>query len=306
MVYSAAVWAFDWAPPYENAIASIAKTGCKGVELRIRTREELAQYYTDERVSALKAQLAQTGLALTALNVTPQGASSVDKSEREQAVRDFRRAADIAEALGAKLITVAASYPFDVEIIDEHYKPSMQIWEVKLPDNPDFAQNYEDYLDTLHQFAAVCREKGMKLAIENQPTSWARNTDAVLRLLEKLGEDNVGVTYDVANLTMVGELAEIFAYRVNKHIFNVQLADNHGLSNVHWRPGKGKNDFNALMRALADVGYDGPYCLELGDAKGAARNPAAWYEPFGDHDTLVHEHELAIAEMERVCREEGV
>ena len=37
MVYSAAVWAFDWAPPYENAIASIAKTGCKSLHSIIPT-----------------------------------------------------------------------------------------------------------------------------------------------------------------------------------------------------------------------------------------------------------------------------
>ena len=304
MDYSAAAWAFDWAPPYENAIDAIAEVGCKGVELRIRTREELNEYYTDERNTALRAQMDRLGLKLTNLNFTPEGASNVCAEERAQAVADFRRVAAIAKQLDAALITVAASYPFDQKHIDEHYKPSMQIWTTPVPENADFAQNYTDYLTTLHQFAAICRESGFKLAVETVPLTWARNTDAILRLLEKLGEENVGVTYDVANITMSGELAEIFVYRLNKRIFNVQMADNHGVNNAHWRPGKGKNDFNALVRALDDVGYQGAICLELGDAKGAGRNPAAWFEPHGDYEVLSHEHTLAMAELDRVYQEE--
>lgn len=304
MVYSAAVWAFDWAPPYEDAIKAIAETGCKGVELRIHTRDELQSYYTDERCEVLRKLMQDKGLVLTNLNFTPEGASGVGVDARAQAITDFRRVAELAKKLGTGLVTVAASYPFDIKPIDEHYKPSMQIWSVPVPAGADFNKNYADYLDTLRGFAAVCKETGLKMAIETIPLSWARNTDAILRLLEKLGEDNVGVSYDVANITMSGDLAEIFTYRLNKRIFNVQMADNHGVNNAHWRPGKGKNDFNALVRALDDVGYRGPVCLELGDAKGAGRNPAAWYEPHGDHKTLIYEHKLAIAELDRVYQEE--
>lgn len=304
MVYSAAVWAFDWTPPYEDAIKSIAKTGCKGVELRIHTREELQSYDTQARSDALKALLRDEGLSLTNLHFTPAGASSTVAAARAQAVSDFRHVAELAKKLGTGLVTVAASYPFDVQPMDEHYKPSMQIWSVPVPAGADFNQNYADYLDTLRGFAAICKDAGLKLAIETIPLSWARNTDAILRLLEKLGDDNVGVCYDVANISMSGDLAEIFAYRLNKRIFHVQMADNHGVNNAHWRPGKGKNDFNALVRALDDVGYQGAVSLELSDAKGAGRNPAAWYEPHGDHKTLIAEHKLAIAELDRVYQEE--
>lgn len=305
MVFSAAAWSFDWDPPYDKAINAIADLGFAGVELRIKAVAEVDSYYTGSVCAGLKALMEQRGLALTNVVVQPTGASSRDGGARRKAVEDFCRMAAVCAALGTPLITVGGSYPFDLPFTDDHLKPSMQVWNQDVPGDWDFEENFEGYLATLRQFAAICEEKGMKMALETVPSAWVRNTDAALRLLEKLGVEGVGITYDVANISMVGELPEIFAHRLNKRLFNVQMADNHGLSAAHWRPGKGKNDFGALVRALKDFGYDGPVCLELSDTRGAAGNPALCYEAHGDYEKLAYEHKLALAEMGRVCQEEG-
>lgn len=305
MDFSAAAWAFEWAPPCEDAIRAIADLGFAGVELRIQGRGELA-YYSDETNKALRALMDEKNLRLTSLNFTPEGASSLKAEERRTAVEDFRRVAAVAGQLGTGLITIGPSYPAEAKHTDEHYKPSMQVWNTAMPEGVDLVQNYEDYLETLRGFAAVCREHGLKMAVEPVPNAWIRNTDAVLRLLEKPGFEDVGVTYDVANISMIGDIAEIFVYRVGRRICNVQMADNHGVNNAHWRPGKGKNDFGAIVRALADVGYQGPVCLELSDAEGAGRSPAALYDPHADYEKLSRSHKLAVAELERIYSEEGV
>lgn len=291
--------------PCEDAIRAIAKLGFAGVELRMQGKSELS-YYSDSTNQALRALFEEKNLTLTNLNFTPSGASSPKAEERAAAVEDFRRVAAVVKQLGAALITIGPSYPNESPAIDEHYKPSMQVWNNPLPDGVDLVQNYEDYLDTLRAFAAICREEGLKMAVEPVPNAWVRNTDAALRLLEKPGLEDVGVTYDVANISMIGDLPEIFIYRLNRRIYHVQLADNHGVNNAHWRPGKGKNDFGAIVRALSDVGYQGAYSLELTDAEGAGRSPAALYDPHGDYEKLSRSHRLAMAEMERVFREEGV
>ena len=304
MVFSAAAWAFDWAPPCENAIRAIAGLGFAGVELRIQGRKELA-YYSDETNAVLR-ELMDGKLALTNLNFTPEGASSPDREARQAAVQDFARVAEVAKQLRAELITLGPSYPYEAVATDEHYKPSMQVWNTALPADADLVRNYEEYLDTLRSFAGICRKEGLRLAVETVPNAWVRNTDAALRLLEKPGLEDVGITYDVANISMIGDIGEICVYRLNKRIYNVQMADNHGVNNAHWRPGKGKNDFGAIVRALADVGYQGPVCLELTDAEGAGRSPAALYDAHGDYEKLSRSHRLAVAELERIYREEGV
>lgn len=305
MVYSAAAWAFDWDPPYTDAINTIADLGFKGIELRIQGSKDL-EYYSDKTNRELRKLMDSRGLTLTNLNYTPGGASSPKAEERKAAVKDFETVITAAKQLGAELITLGPSYPGDVSCTDEHYRPSMQIWNMDIPDELDMIKNYEEYLDTLRRFADLCRKNDLKLAVETVPYSWARNTDAVLRLLEKPGLEDVGVTYDVANISMIGEVAELFVYRVNKRICNVQMADNHGINNVHWRPGKGKNNFNAIVRALHDVGYNGPVCLELSDAEGAGRSPRGLYDPHGNYEKLCRSHKLAVSELDRIYCEEGL
>lgn len=305
MVYSAAAWAFDWEPPCVDAINAIAGLDFQGVELRIQGREEL-KYYNDETNKSLRALMDSKDLRLTNLNFTPEGASSPIAEERALAVKDFEAVITAATQLGTQLITLGPSYPGEMTCVDEHYRPSMQVWNMDIPDGLDLVKNYEEYLDTVRSFASLCREHGLKLAIETVPYAWARNTDAVLRLLEQPGLEDVGVTYDVANISMIGEVAEIFVYRLNSRIYNVQMADNHGANNVHWRPGKGKNDFNAIVRALDDVGYKGCVCLELSDAEGAGRSPRGLYDPHGNYEKLCRSHRLAVAELERIYCEEGL
>ena len=54
-----------WLPPYERAIQRIAHAGCKHVELVAWNIAGLQDYYTRERIAALKALISGEGLTLT-------------------------------------------------------------------------------------------------------------------------------------------------------------------------------------------------------------------------------------------------
>jgi len=43
------------------------------------------------------------------------------------------------------------------------------------------------------------------------------------------------------------------------------LQDNHGKEDDHLPPGQGMIDWPAVLRALASVGYDGVYMIEISD-----------------------------------------
>ena len=51
---------------------------------------------------------------------------------------------------------------------------------------------------------------------------------------------------------------------------NTHFSDNDGHTNAHWRPGRGKIDWVAILAALEAIGYAGPITLELEDAPGAS------------------------------------
>jgi sugar phosphate isomerase/epimerase len=68
----------------------------------------------------------------------------------------------------------------------------------------------------------------------------------------------------------MGELSEMVIYEVGDRVFHTHLSDNDGTSNVHWRPGKGKIDWRAVLQALQAVGYDYVLSIELEDVPGVA------------------------------------
>src|SRR5262249_13967540 len=57
----------------------------------------------------------------------------------------------------------------------------------------------------------------------------------------------------------------------NKRIKHIHASDNDAVTNVHWRPGMGKIDWQAMFDALKDVGYDGVVSIELEDVPGVSR-----------------------------------
>ena len=57
MHFGAAIWPFQWQPPYEDAIRRVARLGFRGVELIAWDREALETYYTPGRIAALRSVL---------------------------------------------------------------------------------------------------------------------------------------------------------------------------------------------------------------------------------------------------------
>jgi sugar phosphate isomerase/epimerase len=66
------------------------------------------------------------------------------------------------------------------------------------------------------------------------------------------------------------KITNAMVYQLADRIFHYHFSDNDGLTNVHWRPGKGKIDWLDLMQALKDVGFAGVISIELEDVPGVS------------------------------------
>jgi sugar phosphate isomerase/epimerase len=98
---------------------------------------------------------------------------------------------------------------------------------------------------------------------------------SMLRLIEQVQSPALGMNLDPSHLFPLGELPHAVVYQLRERIMHCHFSDNDGLTNVHWRPGKGKIDWEALLRALNEVGYDGIISIELEDVPGVSRGRAA-------------------------------
>jgi sugar phosphate isomerase/epimerase len=96
------------------------------------------------------------------------------------------------------------------------------------------------------------------------------SAQTVLRLIERTGASNLGINLDPSHLFPSGDLPHYTVYMLGTRVYHTHFSDNDGQTNAHWRPGKGKVDWTATLRALSDVGYDDVISIELEDVPGSA------------------------------------
>src|SRR5581483_9267117 len=154
MRFGASVWPFQWEPPYEEALRRIAGLGFRAVELIAWDRATLDDYYTPSRIAALRSLLDGEGLVLSEFVSTPPGLASPDSQRRRAAVEHFRRAAEVAVALGTDVINTVAPYPGDITVPPLTTRPLAQTWTAEVPAGLDWAANWQHYVEVTQQLCA--------------------------------------------------------------------------------------------------------------------------------------------------------
>jgi sugar phosphate isomerase/epimerase len=132
----------------------------------------------------------------------------------------------------------------------------------------------------------VCRDCGVKLAFEVHPGQIAFDLYSAAMVLDALhGREEFGFTFDPSHLHWQGVDPVEFLRRFPDRIFHVHVKDcvltlngRSGILNSYlpygdarrgWdfrAPGRGGIDWEALIRTLNDIGYDGPLSVEWKDA----------------------------------------
>lgn len=298
--FGASVWPFQWEPPYEEALRRIARLGFRAVELIAWDRAALDSYYTAGRIGALRSLLNGEGLILSEFVSTPPGLASPDPATRRAAVEHFRRAADVAVALGADTINTVAPSPFDVAPPPLLARPLAQTWTVDVPAGLDWDANWQDYVEVTRQLCTICEEQGLRYALESHPYRWVCGAVSLLRLIEHVGSPALGVNLDPSHMFPMGEMPHIAAYQLAGRIWHTHFSDNDGATNAHWRPGKGKIDWGALLEALHATGYTGAISLELEDVPGVAR---AGHSATAAFDV---ENRMAMEYLRALCAERTI
>jgi sugar phosphate isomerase/epimerase len=305
MKFGASIWPFHWDVPYDDGIRHIAKLGFKAIELIAWTRRELDEYYTPQTIKHLRQLLADEGLELSEFVSTPPGLSNPDKVVREAAVDHFKKQVEVGVGLGTKMVNSVSHHPFDLHFPHMTVMPHVQTFMVDLPSGLDWQQNWLDYVEALGRCVHFCEDAGVKLALEPHPYRYMSNAAGMLRLIDAIGSPALGMNMDPSHLFPCGELPHMVIYQLGKRIFHCHFSDNDSLTNVHWRPGEGKIDWEALLKALKDVGFNGVMSIELEDVPGVSRGVAHTQGAYG---AAVHaagafdrENLLAVEYLTAIC-----
>ena len=114
---------------------------------------------------------------------------------------------------------------------------------------------------SLARLSEVCRQNGVTLAVEDLPRSCLGNSSA--ELLELISVDpSLRVCFDTNHLLFEDPVH--FVRALGDKIVTVHVSDYDFVNERHWLPGEGKADFYAILSALDEVGYRGPWLYEVG------------------------------------------
>ena len=210
--------------------------------------------YTDAYAKAVSAALKKTGFKITALwagwpgprewNFTygPATIGLVPAAYRDERLKVLKKAADFAEQIGTdKIVT-------HVGFIPEN------------PDHPDFAGT----VGALRDLCKYLKKKGQYFLFE----TGQETPVTMLRTIQAIGMENVGINFDTANLILYGKANTLDALDVfGKYVMQTHIKDGlyptDGMSLGEQLPlGEGRANVPAVLKKLNGLGYQNALTIE--------------------------------------------
>ena len=135
-------------------------------------------------------------------------------------------------------------------------------WWNKTPSKEE--QIFENY-KALCEILDYIKDTDMVICLENLiSTEFVNNVDGLMYFIEKFNSKNLGICLDTGHLHLRDKDQVNFIRKAGKHIKALHLADNQGKEDQHLMPfGCGGVDFEAVIREMKSLGYDGLYNLEI-------------------------------------------
>ncbi len=287
----------QWADlPFETICEKAAAFGYDGLELACwGDHMEVSRAEEDGYCQSRHDTLAEHGLSLHAISNHLVGQAVCDRIDsrheailppaiwgdgdpegvRQRAAEEMQQTARAAARLGLKIVNgftgspiwhlLYSFPPVSPESIEEGFA--------------EFARRWKPILD-------VFESEGVRFGLEVHPTEIAFDIVSAERALEAIDHHPAfGFNYDPSHLGYQGVDYVEFLYRFSDRIFHVHIKDCYwsdqpgvcGVFGGHlafgdrrrsWNfrsPGRGSIDFEEILRALNDIGYQGPLSVEWED-----------------------------------------
>ena len=188
---------------------------------------------------------------------------------RARRVAELKKAADFAASIGAPAIITHCGF---------------------IPENPSDPQ-YIRFVKAVEDVAKYCQRCGVGFWFE----TGQETPVTLLRTIEDVGLDNLGINFDTANLILYGKANPLDALDVfGRYVRNLHVKDGFypadGRNLGREAPvGEGKVDFPAILRRLKELKFSGELIIEreisgpqqAADIRTAVRKLEIWKRQVG-------------------------
>ena len=246
--------------PLAQAAAILARHGFGEIELwGIAPHLDLFHAH-DRKVAAVRAMLADHGLSVRIFTpeqvVYPVNIASGDADYRRESVQRFRRAADIAAALGARHLFLTAGRGYETE-------PQESAWN-----------RAADSLWEIASYAAGLSVRCLLEPLQRRESNILHNAADLRRMMDRIGLPNVDAVLDLVAMACAGDGVGDYLAVFGPHLGHVHIVDGTPTGHLVW--GDGTLPLGDWITALAAAGYGGTMSFEpFGDGSYAPDPEAA-------------------------------
>ncbi|GGG06027.1 sugar phosphate isomerase/epimerase family protein [Paenibacillus abyssi] len=237
----------SWLPSYplDEVIRRLSAMGYDGIEIGCASPHAWPDHLPKERRAEIKKLLQAEGLAVSSMLPAPGGGPGVNPSAPSKEERDF----------------TVQHYKDVIRLAHEWECPTV-IWIAGWVVYGTVQQQAWNYsLSGLTECARYAKELGVTLVVEPTPTdsNLVETADDALLLAEQSGEDNVKVMFDTFHALYRNEVSSDYVYRMKDKLHHIHIADTD-----RQPPGKGRCNYDAVLKALKDIDYKGYLTMEVG------------------------------------------
>ncbi|MEM4724985.1 MAG: sugar phosphate isomerase/epimerase family protein, partial [Candidatus Hadarchaeum sp.] len=180
---------------------------------------------------------------LRVLSLTPQNVDLPHPDHRihQEALDYYLRLLDVASALGNPIVCCHGA-----------------VGRVRAVTS--YQEEWDLFVEAVRRIAQRAQQQGLSIAMEvlNRYEAHLLNTaQEAVRFVQEVGMDNVGILLDAYHMNIEEADLRSAILATREHLLLFHAADSNRQA-----VGRGHTDFLGLMRALHDVGYDGPVIIE--------------------------------------------
>jgi sugar phosphate isomerase/epimerase len=217
----------------EEAAAELARLGYDCLELCLEAPDVRPEEMTQARADALLRRLDDLGIGLASLSY------HADREPLDQRAANQARAIQVAQWMGADILILNAERSVDQE------------------------RQWTAHVEQLSRLCEVAEDAGVSLAVEPEPLLVIGSSQDALDMIEAVGSPALKVNLDVGHAQITDDDVAASIRQLGPAIVHLHLEDIAGRVHRHLPFGAGDIDFDAIQRALAEIGYAGPYVVDL-------------------------------------------
>jgi sugar phosphate isomerase/epimerase len=249
-----------------EALRRMADLGFHYVELEgASAGDNLLELY--ERRHEIRAIAENLGLRVVNFCPVIPELVSLDEAERARAYELFDVALELATYFGCSTIQIDSYTPPLQFIGDRPYKEMLDYgveYRVAVDPEFDWDEQWRVLVDTFRHCARRAQAAGLPFCLEPRVGEIVSNTDALLRLIDHVGEEGFGAVLDTAHQHAQKEILPLSVEKLGRRIMYLHVADNDGKVNEHKALGEGTVDWAGVFTALKKHGFGGYVAVDIG------------------------------------------